>query len=360
MFYKKWLLIALLFSACQPTNQGAIVKPSPSAQISISPSILPSLLPQPTESNFKEPTVEIAAGTGEKGFQDGPADQATFNQLGGICHDPQTDDLYLMDTHKIRKLSVTGQVTTVAGQEEAGFQDGPAEQAKFNRLSDCVVNTQGNVYVADTVNRRIRLLTKEGQVQTVAGNGKTGAVDGPALESASVFPNSLALNSEDLLYFSDGFQIRRLENGMIKTLNSQQRSAAHRDTGYKDGFIQEATFGDNLYLTFDPENNLYVSDQPQRVLRKLDINKTVSTVVRKPIFLGDPSLATPLSIEYMSAKKAILIVDSKRIKLTNSDIHLAFVTKELLFSSLIYGLSVSPSQWIYVSNSNQIKRFRLD
>lgn len=349
--WRSFFLSLTTLCACQPANQGAIVKPTPSAQITPPPSMLPtssSNFPLPAQSPFENTVVEIAAGTGEKGFQDGPAEQATFNSLAGISHDPRTGDLYLMDTHKIRKLSANGQVTTVAGQEEPGFQDDPAEQAKFHGLNDCAVDSQGNVYLADASNRRIRILTKEGQVQTVAGNGKTeGTLDGPALESRILSSLSrLALNTNGVLYFSDAFRIRLLENGMIKTLNAQQTATASKENGYKDGSIQEATFGESLYLTFDPENNLYIADQPQQVLRKVDSNQTVSTVVRKHIFAGEPSLSRPLSIDYLPQKKAILIVDANLVQLSNTETPLAIVINEYLFSGGAYGLSDPyPFQW---------------
>ncbi|MGE3725209.1 MAG: hypothetical protein AB7I41_06635, partial [Candidatus Sericytochromatia bacterium] len=152
--FSVWLGGLLFLAACQPpSGQTPVVKPSvasPSPIVSPSTSNSPvptssvTLVesPSPTPS-FSSRPVEVVAGTGAKGFQDGAAKQATFNQLRGSCFDPKSGDMYVIDTNSIRKLSKDGQVTTIAGSEDAGFQDGSLKTARFNQPQDCVVDAQG-------------------------------------------------------------------------------------------------------------------------------------------------------------------------------------------------------------------------
>ncbi len=101
--------------------------------------------------------VETVAGQGE-GRVDGPALQASFNTPSGIAADAQ-GNLYVADTgnHAIRRIGTDGQVTTLAGGEQ-GYADGPAAQARFDAPMGIAVDTQGQVYVADTYNDRIRVI----------------------------------------------------------------------------------------------------------------------------------------------------------------------------------------------------------
>lgn len=106
--------------------------------------------------------IETVAGQGE-GRVDGPALQASFNTPSGIAADAQ-GNLYVADTgnHAIRRISTDGQVTTLAGGQQ-GFADGPAAQARFDGPMGIAVDAQGQVYVADTWNDRIRVIGTDGK-----------------------------------------------------------------------------------------------------------------------------------------------------------------------------------------------------
>ncbi len=117
------------------------------------------------------------AGQGE-GRVDGPALQASFNTPSGIAADAQ-GNLYVADTgnHAIRRIGIDGQVTTLAGGEQ-GHADGPAAQARFDAPMGIAVDAQGQVYVADTFNDRIRVIGTDGMVRTLAGGDRPGLADG--------------------------------------------------------------------------------------------------------------------------------------------------------------------------------------
>lgn len=87
------------------------------------------------------------------------------------------------DNHAIRKIDRFGWVTTFAGQGIAGFSDGGGEEARFHGPNAIAIDSDDNLYVADADNFRIRKITPNGIVSTVAGSGKQGNKEGPALES---------------------------------------------------------------------------------------------------------------------------------------------------------------------------------
>jgi hypothetical protein len=291
-----------LFVACVPTSPSpplpsagasspspqvsASAMPFPAPVSSVAPTYLP-YVPTPTPTPLAElrvSDVQVVAGTGEKGFRDGPALQATFNQLTGMCYAPKTQDLYILDTNMVRKLSKDGVVTTVAGASEAGFRDGEPMQARFNSLSDCAVAENGNIYLADYRNRRIRKLSAiEGIVSTVVGTGNPGRKDGVATEAELVRVKSLLFITPEQLYFTDSCWIRILENGVVSTLNAYQSDYVSAQGGPQyngqeyayDGSIldKSALFGGVLTLSNGP-NSIYISDVQQKQLRRLNSDQT--------------------------------------------------------------------------------------
>ena len=121
-------------------------------------------------------------GNGEPGSNDGQCKDACFNDPKDVAIDAN-GDIFVADTsnHRIRKIS-EGVVSTLAGCGTAGFQDGPGESAAFADPESVAIDLQGNIVVADTNNHSIRKVTPEGQVSTLAGAGMEGYVDGPGAE----------------------------------------------------------------------------------------------------------------------------------------------------------------------------------
>jgi sugar lactone lactonase YvrE len=166
--------------------------------------------------------VSTLAG-GREGFADGAGADASFNTPSALAADAE-GNLYVADTgnNRVRKVAPDGNVTTIAGDGAAGFKDGPAAQAEFDAPVGVAVDKEGNVYVADTYNDRVRVVTKDGSVKTIAGAGSPGYADGDAL-TAALFdtPCALAVADAGEVYVADtgNGRLRKItRDGQVTTL----------------------------------------------------------------------------------------------------------------------------------------------
>src|SRR5690349_524503 len=154
-------------------------------------------------------SVDVLAG-GSEGFADGTGQQASFSTPSGLAIDDD-GNLYVADTgnNRIRKVTPQGVVTTLAGEGTAGYADGAAAQARFNGPIGVAVDRDGNVYVADTYNDRVRKISREGQVTTF---GAGDAFDTPC---------GVAVASDGSLFVADtgNNQLRKIgSDGNVTTL----------------------------------------------------------------------------------------------------------------------------------------------
>ena len=165
----------------------------------------------------------IAAGDGSPGFRDGPATAARFSDPFGVAAAPD-GTVFLADAgenNRIRRLTPQGEVTTLAGGAE-GHADGAGAAASFHTPSGLALDREGNLYVADTYNDRVRLVTKDGQVRTLAGAGRPGHADGPAADALFDTPCALAVSEAGEVYVADtgNNRLRKItKDGQVFTLN---------------------------------------------------------------------------------------------------------------------------------------------
>jgi len=164
-------------------------------------------------------SVTTVAGSVE-GYADGPGTQAAFNTPSGLALDSE-GNLFVADTgnNRIRKISPTGLVSTVAGDGTAGYVDGPGTQARFDGPVGIAVDTKGNIYVADTYNDRVRRITSDGVVTTVAGAG-LGYADGPPSSALFDTPCGIVVSPDGTLIVADtgNHRLRKIANGQVSTL----------------------------------------------------------------------------------------------------------------------------------------------
>jgi len=223
-----------------------------------------------------------AGSTG--GFADGDTATAKFKKPFGMCID-HAGNLYIADpeNHRIRKIDAAGQVTTVGGDGTAGYQDGAAATSKFNEPSDLCADVAGNIYVSDFVNQRIRMISFDGMVTTIAGSGIAGFADGPVATAEFNYPRGIVMDSEGNLFIGDSWnhRIRKID---MATLEVSTFAGGGSDIGVGsvgdllDAADTSARFYTPSGLGIDSENNLYVADAYNHRIRKIAPDGVVTTI----------------------------------------------------------------------------------
>lgn len=221
-----------------------------------------------------EGSVRLLAGDGTPGFRDGSYDSAQFDTPSGVAID--TDGtVYVADTlnHCIRMISPQGLVTTLAGvPQKEGFLDGPLETALFCEPNDIQLGPEGSLYVVDKGNQRIRRI-KDGVVSTVAGSGDekdaaTGYIlggykDGKAGQAQFQYPTGLWVTGEGAVYVAD------TGNNCIRLVSPQgevSTVAGTKMSGNVSGPLNKARFNQPIDI-YQDSGGLYVSDSYNHVIR---------------------------------------------------------------------------------------------
>ncbi len=205
-------------------------------------------------------TVSTYAGNGTAGAQNqvgGPFTGASFNGPDGIVVAP-SGTVYVAESGNNDIRAITGSVTTYANASgAAGYADGSASSALFRAPSGLALDTAGNLYVADTGNSAIRMITPGGTVSTIGGTGGVaGYRDGPAASSLFDMPTGVAVDASGAVYVADtqNHRIRKIANGTVTTL------AGTGVPGYADGAGATAQFASPAGIAIGPNDTLYVSE----------------------------------------------------------------------------------------------------
>jgi DNA-binding beta-propeller fold protein YncE len=226
----------------------------------------------------------IRAGTATKGDVDGPALKAQFNGPHNLVV-AKNGDIYVADTlnHKVKKIDgKTGDVSTIAGTGKKGFSGdgGPATQAEFDQTYHVVLDTAGtSLYVVDLGNRRIRAIDlKTGTVSTVVGNGKRGVPENgaKASEAPLVDPRACAFDSKSRLYILErsGNALRVVEGGNIQTVAGTGKQGNTGDGGP----ALKATLNGPKILWVDKNDDVIIGDAENNLVRKYVVKD--GTIVR--------------------------------------------------------------------------------
>jgi len=228
-------------------------------------------------------SVATVAGTGDQGSTDGPAPLATFRYPRGVAVDGE-GNLFVADSYKIRKIGVDGNVTTFAGAgnlaENGRNTDGPPAVATFREPYGVAVNRKdGTVYVTDKGNHSIRRISANGHVTTVAGTGVAGYADGAGVGAQFADPEGIAVNENDgsvLVVDKGNNRIRKISaDGTVTTL------AGSADKEGKDGPATQASFYGPSNIVIDHHGSLFVDDKWWTVIRKI-ADGQVTTVAAHP------------------------------------------------------------------------------
>lgn len=201
-----------------------------------------------------EGSVTTLAGNGE------------FNTPSGLAIDGE-GNLYVADTgnNRIRKVTTEGSVSTIAGDGTAGYVDGPAAQARFNGPVGVAVDAQGNVFVADTYNDRIRKISTDGQVSTVAGAGTPGFNDGDRGSSLFDTPCAIVVDAQGSLIVADtgNDRLRKITpDGNVYsfnvTVNGQSLSSPIGLALTHDNYLYVTELNRSRVIQIAPDANAYV------------------------------------------------------------------------------------------------------
>lgn len=218
-------------------------------------------------------TVTTLTGAGE-GYADGTLVTARFNKPMGVDTD-QAGNIYVADTYndRIRKITPEGTVSSIAGSTR-GYADGSGANAKFNLPMGVAVANDGTLYVADSFNNRIRKITQDGVATTLAGSGTSGGANGTGTAAQFYSPRAIIVGNDGNIYISEynGHRIRKVTpEGVVTTL-------AGGGQGYMDGTGTSARFNHPKGLDMDAEGNIYVVDSDNQKIRKITSDGVVTTL----------------------------------------------------------------------------------
>lgn len=221
------------------------------------------------------------------GFADGTSTNAQFNAPYGIKAD-DLGNVFVADrgNNKIRKITPNGVVTTIAGSTR-GFADGAGSVAQFNLPTDLAIVADGTIYVTDSNNNRIRKITAAGVVTTIAGS-TSGYTDGIGSTAKFNLPYGLAVDRFENIYVADTYnnRIRKITpSGNVTTI-------AGSTSGFMDGIATAAQFNLPWGISIDARDNLYIADRSNNRIRKISSTGVVTTIAGSTRGFADGSNTT--------------------------------------------------------------------
>lgn len=219
--------------------------------------------------------VTTLAGSGTPGNTDATGTAASFNSPNGVCADA-SGNIYVADygNNKIRKISPAGAVTTFAGSGALGSTDATGTAASFNSPIGVCVDASGNIYVADSSNRKIRKISPTGVVTTFAGSGVSGSTDATGTSASFNNPADVCADASGNIYVADynANKIRKITPaGVVTTL------AGSGAVGSINAVGTAASFNGPRGVCADASGNIYVADKNNYKIRKISLAGVVTT-----------------------------------------------------------------------------------
>lgn len=257
--------------------------------------------------------VTVLAGSGIPGNNDGIGTAAQFNRPQGIAIDSSRRHLYVADTanHVIRRVTFDGVVTSFVGSGRAEDRDGSGSSAGFNQPVGLALDSTGDLYVADSGNDKIRKVTPSGIVSTLAGAGRPGYSDGNATESLFNGPRGVAVSPLGAVYVADtqNHVVRKVVNGAVSTL------AGTTHAGATDGRANVAEFKQPSGVALSEAGDVWVADLKNHQIRRIAVDGATTTIagIGKPGYGDTTDLLQSQFHEPagVAVAGAVFIADSK-------------------------------------------------
>ncbi|MGH3102610.1 MAG: hypothetical protein ACRDN6_00735 [Gaiellaceae bacterium] len=218
----------------------------------------------------KRGVLTVVAGTGESGFSGdgGPASEAKLNGASAVAVGPD-GKLYIADgfNNRIRMVNRRGVISTIAGTGDSAFSGdgGPAVEASLFGPAGMVVDPDGNLYVADVLNHRIRRIDRDGTITSVAGTGELGfSPDGTRATKTSLgdvsdhVPAGMAFDAAGRLHYTDlgNNRIRMIDSrGLVRTVAGD----GEEDSSGDGGRATKAALSQPLDIAIGPDGTLYIA-----------------------------------------------------------------------------------------------------
>ncbi|GIV44182.1 MAG: hypothetical protein KatS3mg035_1305 [Bacteroidia bacterium] len=223
-------------------------------------------------------SVETFAGSGIEGFKDGPSLEARLRSPNGIAVDAQ-GNVYFADSrnHRIRKVTTEGQVITIAGTGLSGNSTGKGTQSMLNWPAGVAVDKNGNVYIADYGNHCIKKLLPNGELILLAGNGLPGYKDGKASEALFNKPIGVYVDYTNNLYVIEtkNHTVRKIDSdGEVTTIAGKGGIP-----GFKDGYGNQSRLDTPIGMCMDRYGNFYIVDGNNSAIRKLHADGYLETIL---------------------------------------------------------------------------------
>jgi sugar lactone lactonase YvrE len=262
---------------------------------------------RPEEASNPKPELTTVAGGGEQLGDGGPATSAGLCGPTDVALDA-AGNIYISDTGlycrgpggvTVRKVDTHGVITTVAGTGEEGYSGdgGPATKARLNVPIAVGVDREGNFYISDENNYRIRKVDKDGTITTIAGTGGEGysGDGGPATSAQLTDPGGIAFDDRGNLYLADYTSVRKIDpSGTITTVAGTGQAGFSGDGG--TATEAKVTAYD---VALDAAGNIYISDSENQRIRMVDRDGIIHTVAGsgKKGYSGDGGPATEAALK---------------------------------------------------------------
>ena len=271
-------------------------------------------------------TITTIAGNGIAGFSGdgGPALESSLNFPAGLVFDKE--NLYVADrnNHRIRKIDSKGIISTVAGTgiPECCNDNGLAVEAHLYFPSDIDVDTEGNLYISDRSNNRIRKVNSDGIIITIAGLGKPGYGGdfGPADKALLKYPFGISLDNKGNFYIADrgNNRVRKIDQrGIITTIAGDGTHSFGGDYGPAN----QSSLAFPTDVTVDSLGTVYIADRNNNRVRKIDRLGVITTLMglSQTEFNGDNEISaeTTLHLPFalaLNGEDRLLVVDRNHFR----------------------------------------------